>query len=308
MTFRDQTGDPVEQLAALIGDLRDRLRLLEERGFRVPELEADPPADDPTNAWVLADGRLCWRTLDGITHRVYPEAQRVYPILSRSSNPAALTGIDYYRNTTADELRIRRPDGTWGAVALGGSTSGEGGGNTGGGSTSTKPKPSDPTPKKFVRTYPATWARIFCATHGVETGGKLYFGTFPGSSHGMRKIMIGFDDAAIRSDLSGSTIRSVELTMLNTHAWSNSGIDVHFGAHNRSAPPADFSAVRRNAWDGHWPKVGKGKEWRGIADWFGRALRDGNIRGLTIDQPSGSAAYYGQVDWSSVRLRIGYTK
>jgi hypothetical protein len=308
-TFRDQSGDPADQLAALIQSLSDRIRTLEERGFRAPVMESDPPADDPTNAWMLADGRLCWRTLDGVTHRVYPEGQRVYPILHRSADPAASTGIDYYRNSGSDELRVRRPDGTWASYASAVAASGgEGGGNTGGGSTSTKPKPSDPTPKKYVRTYPATWARTFCATHGVETGGQLYYGTYPGSSHGMRRIMLGFNDSTIRSDLSGSTIRSVELTMLNTHSWPDSGVNVHFGAHNRSTAPAGFAAVRRNVWKGHWPKVGKSQEWRRTADWFGWNLRDGNIRGLTIDQPSASQAYYGQIEWSSVRLRIAYTK
>jgi hypothetical protein len=41
--------------------------------------------------------------------------------------------------------------------------------------------------------------------------------------------------------------------------------------------------------------------------WFGRALRDNQIKGLTIDQPGGRASY-GQTHWSTVRLAITHKK
>jgi hypothetical protein len=141
----------------------------------------------------------------------------------------------------------------------------------------------------------------------VETGASLRYGTFPGSAHGLRRIMLGFDDAAIRGDLSGATIRTVELSVRNDDAWNHSGVDLHFGTHNRSAAPAAFSAVRRNVWRGHWPHTG-GNTWRTVPDWFAKALRDDAIKGLTVDQPSASAAYYGALGWASATIRVTYTK
>jgi hypothetical protein len=308
-TFLDQSDDPTGQLAALIQSLSDRIRSLEERGFRIPVLDADPAVDDPTNLWFLEDGRVRGRTADGNIHEFVSIAQLRSPVPTFASDPASSTGWRLWFNGGTGELRGRLANGsvvTYAPVTAG--SSGDGGTGTNGGSTSTKTKPADPTPKKYRKTYATTWGRTFCATHGVETGGRLRYGTFSGSYHGMRKIMLGFDDAAIRADLSGATIRDVELTMLNTDSWSHGGIDVHFGAHNKSGPQGSWSAVRRNVWDGHWPETGTGPTWRDVPDWIGKALRDNTIKGLTIDQPSSSAAYYGEMDWASVQLRIHYTK
>lgn len=299
-----------DELVRKLRKIATQAQATRSTGFRVPELDADPAADSPTTVWTLADGRLCWRTLDGIVHRVYPEAQRVYPILHRASDPAASTGIDIYRHTGSDELRVRRADNTWARYAPvnAATTSGDGGGNSGGGSTSTKPKPTDTAPKRYRKVYSPTWARTFCPEHGVETGGQLRYGTFAGSAHGNRRIMIGLDDATIRADLAGAAIRRTEIHLLNTDSWDYSGITIHFGAHNRSAAPAAYSTVRRNVWDDHWPHTGDGKFWRRTSDWFGRALRDNTIKGLTIHQPSDANGYYGEIDWSTFRLAIEYTK
>jgi hypothetical protein len=119
--------------------------------------------------------------------------------------------------------------------------------------------------------------------------------------------MFGLNDSGIRSDLAGATIRKVELHLRNTDSWAHSGIDISFGAHNRSSSPGSFSAVRRRVWSGHWPESGTGATWRTVPNWIGTALRDNDIKGLTIDQPSSGAVYYGEADWSSLQLRITYT-
>jgi hypothetical protein len=298
-----------EHFAAKIGRISAQAKATRSTGFHVPTLDADPEADDPTNDWLLEDGRRRSRTADGNIHEFVPISQLRPPIPTFATDPAASTGWRLWFNGGTGELRGRLANGsvvTYVPVTAG--SSGDGGTGTNGGSTSTKTKSADPTPKKYRKPYPATWGRTFCATHGVETGARLRYGTFSGSYHGMRKIMLGFDDAAIRADLAGATIRDVELTMLNTDSWSHGGIDVHFGAHNKSGPQGSFSAVRRNVWDGHWPETGTGPTWRDVPDWIGKALRDNTIKGLTIDQPSSSAAYYGEISWASVELRITYTK
>lgn len=258
------------RLAGKIGDIATQAKSQRSTGMRLPELDADPDVGSPTNLWVLADGRICWRTLDGVTHRAFPWEQ-----LKTKFAPAGTTG---------------------------GSTDSDGG------STSTKPKPADPRPSKYRKTYAATWGRTYCPQHGMEQAPSLRYGTFPGSSHGLRRIMLGFDDSTIRSDLSGATIRKVEISVRNDDAWDYSGVDLHWGAHNSTSPPSGFSPVRRNVWSGRWPHSGYGSTWRTVPDWYGAALRDGNARGLTLDQPSSAAGYYGAIDWSSARIRITYTK
>lgn len=270
-------------------------------GFRIPVVDSDPGVDFPTNEWGFDDGRIRWRGTDGTVHEMWPG----FPVLSLSSNPAASTGIDYYRNSGDDSFRVRRPDGSWAVYAS--SNPSSGGDSIQGGSNTTKPKQPDPSPKKKRQTWGSTWARTLCASHGVEeAGGNQHYGHFPGSAHGMRRVMIGFNDSAIRSALAGADIKKVELHALNVDSWNHSGIQIHWGAHNRSSAPGSFSAVRRNVFTDHWPEAGSGDYWRTAPDWFGRAFRDNTIKGLTIDQPDG-AAWYGQIRGGSVQIRITYS-
>ena len=111
------------------------------------------------------------------------------------------------------------------------------------------------------------------------------------------------------ADLAGSVIRSVELSMLNLDA----GVDVvtvTFGVHASATAPAGYLATRRNVWADDWPRVGSGEGWRlpsgaqliRVAEW----IRDGVVRGLTVEQPASVGS--GVLDWTSIRLRINYTK
>lgn len=241
-----------DRLAAKLRGLGEQAKATRSTGLRVPEQDADPAAGEPTNLWLMADGRLRSRTLDGIVHE--------YP-------PATAAGS----------------------------------------ATSTKPKPADTAPTRKQRIYDASWAKTYCPVHGVEGGGNLRYGRFDGT-HGERRIMFGLPDATIRADLANSTIRAVDLHLRNTDSWAYSGIEIAFGGHNRSAQPAGFSAVRRNVWTGHWPASGDGAYWRSGLEliWFARMLRDDVIKGITVDQGS-SITRYGELDWSTLRLRVTYT-
>lgn len=304
-TYPEQYGsDPAARLMAEVA----HIRALAEAGARpraliIPVVDADPSAEDPTNIWGFDDGRLRWRGTDGVVHEILPR----FPLLSLSANPSAASGIDIYRHASSDELRVRRADGTWAryaAIAPASSSSS----NDPGGST-TKPRQANTSPHTHRQTYAASWGRTMCPVHGAETGGESSYGRWS-STHGRRRVMIGFNDAAIRADLAGADIRKVELSMRNTHAYLNSGITVRWGGHNKSSPPSAYSAVRRNVWSGHWPKNGTGATWRGGKGdilWFGRALRDNTIKGLVVDQLTDSVTFYGALDWSSVRLRITYS-
>jgi hypothetical protein len=289
-----------QRMARKLAGIAEAARRPPSVGFEVPILDADPEADDPTNLWLFADGRMRVRTPDGTVHTFWPG----FRYLTLDSGPAASTGIDFYRHRASSEWRVRRPDGTWERYAP--ISAADGGSRIDPGGTSTTPKPADPKVVKRSATYSATWARSMCPVHGAESGGSLYFGRWS-ATHGQRRVMLGLNDSAIRSDLAGATIREVWIKMRTDHFYANAGGEVRFGAHNKSSAPGGYSSVRERVFADHWPKSGYGKEWRRAPDWFGNALRDGTIRGLTINQRSDSSAFYGAMAWGTFRLRIVYT-
>lgn len=320
---QDRAGD---QLAAKLVKIADQAKAVRQTGFKVPVLDDDPAATDPTNVWLFGDGQLNSRTPDGTIYRYPPwvaPAPNRPPVPTFTTNPSVATGWKLWFHSGTGELRGRLANNN--IVVYVPFTPDS---STDGGEpptppapppTSTVPKPPNPTPQKFTREYGTTWQRMFCSKHGLESGAEVgYFGDLGSGFHGERKLMFGFDDAQIRSDTSGATIRKVELRARTTHAWSHGGVDIHFGAHNKSAAPSSYSAVRRNVWDDHWPKAGWGggdDRWRtlrtsagDLSTWLGRQFRDNNIKGLTVHQPSRGKTYYGRLDPDSIRLRITYTK
>lgn len=65
MVQPDQTRDPVARLATELRWMKHRLKQLERGSLVVPVLDEDPDADDPTNLWLLNDGRLRGRDAEG---------------------------------------------------------------------------------------------------------------------------------------------------------------------------------------------------------------------------------------------------
>lgn len=173
--------------------------------------------------------------------------------------------------------------------------------------TSAQAKVADPMPHVHRTEWAPVWGRTICPAHGVETGAVLAYGD-NNSVHGERQIMLGFDHAAIATALAGAEITDVELSVLNQDAVGTS-VDLHWGGHNVSAAPAAYSSVRVSAFVDTWPRNGYGDTWRGgrgDITWFGRALRDDQIKGLVVDQPSAAPSLHGMLDWATTRLRITY--
>lgn len=168
--------------------------------------------------------------------------------------------------------------------------------------------PADPQPVTVVTTYTAQWAASYCDVHGQETGNPgLWYGDAPDASHLGRRIMIGLDDATIRTDTNGATIDKVELSATNLDAYSDT-VTLYWGLHNvTGSAPASFSAMRAGAFIDQWPRTGTGNKWRNVHTAFGMWLRDNQAKGLTVDQSDGSGNG-GQIDWTSVKIRITYTK
>lgn len=297
-----------DQLAELIWRVREESRQGRTQGFAIPTLDDDPPAGDPTTIWRFEDGRLRVRRADGGVDEFVPTVDYRPQLPSFSTAPSLESGWRFWMDPDNGVLRCRLADDSIMSFIpdTGAGSGGEGGTGSSGGGSSKTPKPADPRPHRHTATFPATWAKTFCTKHGKEGGSQLHYGFYPGS-HGTRRIMLGLNDSAIRSELNGATIRGVAIRMRNTHAYANSGIEVHFGGHDKSGEPAGYSSVRERVFHNHWPKSGFGKDWRGAPDWFGRKLRDGAISGITINQPSNSIGFYGQMDPSSFRIRITYT-
>jgi hypothetical protein len=167
--------------------------------------------------------------------------------------------------------------------------------------------PADPQPATLQKIYTADWAQSYCDVHGVETGSPGVWYGDSADGHIDRKIMIGLPDDVIRSDLAGAAIERVEIFSANLTA-STSRVQLHWGLHNEDTAPAEYSAMRKDAYVDWWPRVGSGELlWRPIHAAFGEWLRDNEAKGLTIDQPSG-VGNSGQLDWSSTKIRITYTK
>lgn len=235
--------------------------------------------------------------------RIHDEARQirsqglVIPTLDADPSPDDPTVMWRFED---GRLRVRRADGGVDEFTPSGYT-----GPTGSGSTGT-PKPVDPTVEERVKTYSASWGRSMCPDHGPESGGSLYYGQYAAQYHGQRRVMIGLPDGTIRADLAGATIRKVEIRFSNTHAYYNGGVEVRLGGHKKDSPPGGYSSVRERVFTGHWPKTG-GDTWKRVPDWFGRALRDDVIRGVTINQGTDAVAFYGAMAWDSFKIRVTYT-
>lgn len=301
MTFPDETTDATRQHAAWLQRLEQRVAKL-EAGFIIPVLDADPEDEDPTNLWLLNDGRMRGRTADGVIVEYRPHTMPFVPTVSADPSIASNIKLWFMQN---GQLRGRLANDVVVNVSA---SAGAGSGNSPAPPpTSGTPKPPVTVIKQYRSYYAADDSACYCTTHGVES--SLYYGRFSGSAHGERRVMFGFNDAAIRADLLGATIRSVQLRVKNLHAWPNSGVDIYWGAHNVGALGASWSQSYAPYWHSHWPKVG-GDTWRSMGAaglWTGNAFRDNRIKGLTIDQPSTSNSFYGQVH-PGLDLAITYTK
>jgi len=303
VTYRDQVPGVVARLKARLDRFESRIAALERRGLVIPVLDEDPADEDPTNLWLLNDGRLRARDAEGRIREWVPTVDARPLLPTFAADPAVATGWRFWLRGSDAALRARLANDTVVTFtpSAGGSAADGGTGSTGN-RVSTDPKPAHSQQRVHREVYSATDAKCYCPVHGVE--GPLYYGRYS-STHGERRVMFDLPDATIRSDLDGAVVRKAELRVRNLHSYQNSGVDIHFGGHKSGSLPGSFSQSYNNVWSGHWPKVG-GDTWREIPKWFGQALRDDKIRGLTIDQPSTSVSYYGLVH-AGLDLRITYT-
>lgn len=183
--------------------------------------------------------------------------------------------------------------------------------------------PAAPGKPPATRTFKSTWSAIWTQTYKGDNSKRtddrgdnfIVYGNSGDSFNGTNKALIGFDYAAIASALAGSTIKAVQFTMTNVHAYWNSGVDVYFGMHNVTSEPSSWpssgSLPVRRAVHSHYGKP-QTKTVSFPID-FASRLRAGTAKGLAVEAPSSSKDYYGYAGgvgsgYTAPKLTITYAK
>ena len=167
-------------------------------------------------------------------------------------------------------------------------------------------------PQQYVKTYAANESASY-QEDGTNRGiASCYQGRYS-ATNGNQYSMIGFDDATIRSNLSGATINKVELYLNNNHFYSNSGGNAVIGTHNQTTLSGSHSSsqITDNLQQTHFD-YGQAK-WITIPNSIGNALRDNTAKGIALGPgPSTSQSYYGYFagngESGEAQLRNPYTK
>jgi hypothetical protein len=169
-------------------------------------------------------------------------------------------------------------------------------------SSATAPSGTNPTPPAQpitrVGEWGAQWTQAYRASGGFTGGNNayLYYGNSGESSfNGRQKSLIGFDYAAIATALSGSQIVSVELYLYNLHTWFYNGATCFVGAHSNATKPGTYGGVVHDFISSFHTSNGGANagEWHSISNEFGSRLRDGSAKGVILQAPNDSTAYYG---------------
>lgn len=282
MSGHGRETDPVQALGRKLSDMERQLRdLSTPRPTMIPVLASDPPTTDPTNIWILPDGRLRVRHLDA-------------------------TGTTWI---TREFLETKQAIQAHNNALHGGSTAAGAGATT----SSVPPAPPKPAPRTYTKTYYGQWSATYRDTGAKRTdySTRLYYGYSDGYN-GRQRSLIGFNDSQIQSDLSGSTIKYVRLKLHNVHAWWNDGATIYFGVHNSSGEPSTWPGLVRSK-IAHF-KFGKPQvRTVTLPLTVGLLLRSGGGKGIALEAPSDSAEYYGWAggvgsSYQDPALIITYTK
>lgn len=167
-------------------------------------------------------------------------------------------------------------------------------------------------PTQYVKTYACNESASYQEDGSNRGVASCYQGRYS-STNGNQFSMIGFDDATIRSNLSGATINKVELYLNNNHFYSNSGGNAVIGTHNQTTLSGTHSSsqINDNLQQTHFD-LGQAK-WITIPNSIGNALRDNTAKGIALGPgPTTSQSYYGYFagngESGEPQLRITYTK
>ena len=176
---------------------------------------------------------------------------------------------------------------------------------------------TEPDPvQTYKKTWFTTWGRPFNGDGSVwKNGGNepndLYQGRYD-ATHGNTKSMIGFDDADIRSKLSGATIKKVQLTFRVKHAYYGTGLDVRIGTHNDSGQPVNFHQTQAEVAQKNGVNAGSTVTVT-LPNSVGNDFKNGNIRGITFGPGESNDKHwygylYGNQSGNGPKLTITYER
>lgn len=173
---------------------------------------------------------------------------------------------------------------------------------------------SPPPPETtYTKTYYANWSASWDVNQGKMSTDRLYQGDYSGANDRYSKI--GFPYSTIQSDLSGSTIQSVQVRLSNEHSWFNSGLTARIGHHNNASEPSGSSSTS-GTFNQTQSAFDKGEmKWVSLPTSVGAGFRDNTIKGLTLGRTNaGDQSDYGYFRGADVgtsqkpALRIQYRK
>lgn len=206
------------------------------------------------------------------------------PVVNADPDPVQYPGTNVWMFDDG-RLRIRKSDGT--VVQLGTAAST-------GSSSGTTATPPAAAPRTFQKVYSATFSQTYQGNGNQRNENTLHVGYVDGYN-GRQTSIVGFNQATIATDLTGASVRSVELYLYCTHCYWNSGATVQVGGNTNSSAPGSLSGIVFPATS----SVGvKGTDQRAaqgyhpISTAFGGWLRSGAIHAITLQAPNNSQSYY----------------
>jgi phage minor structural protein len=160
-------------------------------------------------------------------------------------------------------------------------------------------------PAPTVQTYTTTWTSNGSASwrpSGWRTDNNyVYQGDYGFGNH---KGLWFFDDANMRTTLTGATIKSVRLyATRNSSGGSSSSLQVSIRTHNYDTQPSGEPAVG-SIYNYAGFKWGEGK-WVTVSNTIGDMLRDNTAKGISIHEVDGSPY---MIFAASAKLEITYEK
>jgi hypothetical protein len=165
----------------------------------------------------------------------------------------------------------------------------------------------------FTRSYSSTWTRSYQGDGDLRlTNDDIYQGQYSGTN-GNQRSLIGFNDDQIRADLSGATIKKVELTLDNTHFYNNSGGTAVIGTHDYGSAAGSWSDSRVNQSRSTFSWAKGAKKTVTLSNSYGTDFKSGNATGIALGPgDSTSLTYYGyfagQNSSNKPVLKITYEK
>lgn len=160
---------------------------------------------------------------------------------------------------------------------------------------------SDPQTSVFVATASQTYKGD--GTKRTNVGQTIYQGYYD-SSNGEHKSVIAFDDAHIRSVLSGRVVKSVYLQLSSLHFYRGEGNNpigwTRTGVRFSSGIPGTFSedATYQSAYGTNyaWPGGFSGARWQTrqipMPLIVGQHFQSGGVRGITLNAHTTDRNYY----------------